>query len=77
MIDYAVLCRAIDDWKAGHAPRSAPPARPPARPSRPPKPAAAAPPAPAPAPEIAEQQAPEDRTIIYQLPDIEDGDEIG
>jgi hypothetical protein len=21
MIDYAVLCRAIEDWKAGHAPQ--------------------------------------------------------
>lgn len=73
MIDYAVLCRAIEDWKSGHAPRTTPPPRPPARPSRAPapKPVEAAP------AELPEQQAPEDRTMIFQLPDIEEGDEIG
>ena len=28
MIDYAVLCRAIEDWKAGNAPNIPAPSRP-------------------------------------------------
>ena len=74
MIDYAVLCRAIEDWKAGHAPRI-PASRPPPRPSRPvsaPVEAEADAEPETEVEEIAEQQAPEDRTIIYALPEIVD-----
>jgi hypothetical protein len=72
MIDYAVLCRAIEDWKAGHAPRVTA-SRPPPRPSRPvAAPVDAEPEVEEPVEEIAEQQAPEDRTIIYAMPEIVD-----
>lgn len=76
MIDYAVLCRAIEDWKSGHAPRAAT-SRPPPRPSRPaaPQPVEALEVADA-VEDIQEQQAPEDRTIIYQMPEIVDENEI-
>lgn len=76
MIDYAVLCRAIEDWKAGHAPRVTA-SRPPPRPSRPVSAPVAVeePELEEPVEEIAEQQAPEDRTIIYALPEIVDENE--
>lgn len=35
MIDYATLCRAIDDWKAGHQPSGVIPAAPKRVPTRP------------------------------------------
>ena len=72
MIDYAILCRAIDDWKAGRQP-SAVPAAPQRIATRPAEeeeaveysavydtnePAAAVP----------------DSTQIYQLPEYEDGE---
>lgn len=88
MIDYAVLCRAIEDWKAGHAPRvSVTPSRPP--PPRPSSPSAetvvegyeaveeSVEEAVDEAVEPVHEQAPEDRTIIYQMPEIVDeGEEI-
>ena len=75
MIDYAVLCRAIEDWKSGHAPRATQGRPPPPRPSRPaaPQPVEAIE---ADSEEIQEQQAPEDRTIIYQMPEIVDENEL-
>ncbi len=73
MIDYAVLCRAIEDWKGGQAPRASRP--PPPRPSRPaaPQPVEALE---AEGEEIQEQQSPEDRTIIYQMPEIVDEGDV-
>lgn len=75
MIDYAVLCRAIEDWKGGQAPRATQGRPPPPRPSRPaaPQPVEALE---ADGEEIQEQQAPEDRTIIYQMPEIVDENEL-
>lgn len=72
MIDYAVLCRAIEDWKGGQPPRANRP--PPPRPSRPaaPQPVEALEAEAEAEEEIQEQQAPEDRTIIYQMPEIVD-----
>ncbi|MBZ5714783.1 hypothetical protein [Nannocystis pusilla] len=96
MIDYAVLCRAIEDWKAGNAPNIPAPSRP--------DPVAAESVVDSydavdeaaedvvesdvddagdvdagdegegeGEVEVAEQQ--QDRTIVYQLPDIEEGEE--
>jgi hypothetical protein len=83
MIDYAVLCRAIDDWKAGHAPRvTAPPSSPSAETvidgGYEPVEEEVAEAAEDVAEEAAEPtQTPEDRTMIYHMPEIVDeGEEI-
>lgn len=76
MIDYAILCQAIEEWKTGR-PATAVPAARPQPPARPAIPTAAAVveeevveysglyEAGEPAPEVA------DSTVIYQLPDYE------
>lgn len=74
MIDYAVLCRAIEDWKAGHAPRVQASRPPPRRPVSAPV-ETVEPEADEVVDEIPEQQAPEDRTIIYAMPEIVDENE--
>lgn len=69
MIDYAVLCRAIEDWKAGHAPQI-PAHHPPSSPVSAPSAAAET------GYETMDAEGvepePEDRTIIYQMPEIVD-----
>lgn len=86
MIDYAVLCTAIENWKAGQKPTSAPPPTPPRRVA--PRPAQAA-------EVVVEEEAveysavyetsepaevrpeePVESTVIYQLPDYEDGEVV-
>ncbi len=87
MIDYAVLCTAIENWKAGQKPTSAAPPAPPRRVAPRPTPAQAA--------EVIEEEAveysamyetgevaevrpeePVESTVIYQLPDYEDGEVV-
>lgn len=68
MIDYATLCRAIDAWKSGQAPQ-------PLTESRPASPAVAA--------DDREsdggyaQPEPADRTIVYAMPEMMEGDGEG
>lgn len=84
MIDYAILCQAIEEWKAGRPAAATPvPTR-----QHPPRPARPAPPTPAkPAPAAEEEVVeysglyeseapaePQDSTVIYQLPDYENVD---
>lgn len=76
MIDYATLCKAIDDWKAGHQPSGVIPAAPQRVPTRP-------------ADEEegvveysaaydigteARQEEVPDSTVIYQMNEYEDGE---
>lgn len=83
MIDYAILCQAIEEWKSGRPAAAAPvPSR--QHPPRPARPAAAAPAKAAPVEEevveysgLYESEAPaeqQDSTVIYQLPDYENVD---
>lgn len=80
MIDYAILCQAIEAWKTGRPAAAAPvPTR--QHPPRPSRPAAAAPTPAAPVEEevveysgLYESDAPAEpveSTVIYQLPDYE------
>lgn len=71
MIDYAILCQAIEEWKAG---RPAPAAAAPLRPQASARPAAPV------EEEVVEYSGmyesdapaePQDSTVIYQLPDYE------
>jgi hypothetical protein len=80
MIDYATLCRAIEDWKAGRAPGATPayaaPSRTPARPAE-----EEAVEEYAEVDEASEPVAPQgeqqDSTVIYALPDYEtEGEEV-
>jgi hypothetical protein len=77
MIDYATLCRAIEDWKAGQKPAAIKPPTPPTR---------------VPTRAVEEEEAVEysavyeigepakeeagDSTVIYQLPDFEGEAEV-
>jgi hypothetical protein len=82
MIDYAILCQAIEDWKTGRPATAVPAAA--ARPQPPARPATPAAAAEAEPEEVVEysgfyeagEPAPEqaDSTVIYQLPDYENVD---
>lgn len=81
MIDYATLCKAIEDWKSGRQPAAAKPPKPARPPSRVPT-----------RPAVEEEEAveysaiyetgepqkeePAESTVIYQLPDYEGEAEV-
>ncbi len=82
MIDYATLCQAIEDWKAGHQPAAI--RSPPPRPAAPAAPVHYADADAEPEPEAEEYAAddeprPEDvadSTVIYQLPEFVENDDM-